>query len=764
MAPTKIALHALILAVASSIIFDSSGPLFQHTQAFTALTVTHHHPGHHRHHHKVASIETWPGQASIRTSTLLTSPSPLGEEKEEYEPTTAAAATTNTETKLSQIESLTVQTLDGKTVLLGDVLGQTQSSSSLSSSKPVVLSCLSHYGDYNAWELTQQYMTAIEQGRIDDTCPIVLVGIGSVDAARVFARDVGLINGEDDNVNEGRITLVTDETGQITDALGCYKGWLTIDQRHKERFQQTDIPPAVKLLGMIFGFGSPGTINKVLDGYVGDWNNNHGLFGRRWVVDALVRGGQKGFFPHVAIEAEEDLPLQPFELATLRLQSGLHIMTKWNKLGPKDGDLITRMGGTFVFADQQCIWEHFDQGILNFSNMDDISQVVNAAVEGTRYIPPSNKNLLSNSRRRFWEQKDAEARANAENQNRIANQRRVEEERLALEAKKAEEARLEEQSRQEEEAIIKVALQGQEAKQRRLEMAKNIQSIGMDEPVDNTTQSTEEITSFVTIDDTDVVYNSKDLVEDEDIEESLEAVILRAVEQERKIREALEAVTQSSEPAIADSSVDANEISVDSSSPDDGAFQRRLLAASLQYRTANRPRADRVKHSELSEEMEAVNGSTGREMQALQERFQQKLLATRLGYDSKNRDIDRRFGSEGAKIITDPPILDDPSGDCVPITHIHDELFHRNLLAARLRYEKTVTEKPCRGKESDASKANDDELFHRNFMAARLRYEEKSKASMQYEETYHDQDIHDIIQEEMASPQEAAIFPDSAML
>jgi hypothetical protein len=31
---------------------------------------------------------------------------------------------------------------------------------------PIIISCLSHFGDFNAWELTQQYMAAMDSGRI----------------------------------------------------------------------------------------------------------------------------------------------------------------------------------------------------------------------------------------------------------------------------------------------------------------------------------------------------------------------------------------------------------------------------------------------------------------------------------------------------------------------------------------------------------------------------------------------------------------------
>mmetsp|Transcript_3414 Transcript_3414/g.5641 ORF Transcript_3414/g.5641 Transcript_3414/m.5641 type:complete len:778 (-) Transcript_3414:38-2371(-) len=287
------------------------------------------------------------------------------------------------ETTLSELMYIPVQTLEQNanadssngadsmatfqnTIPLGDILQKYSS--------PLILSCLTHFGDFNAWELTQQYMAAIDSGKLKR--PIVLVGIGSIESAQKFSDDLDLRQKYQD-----RITLVADETGAVTDALGCYKGWLTLEKSHADRWQQTQINPYVRLLGMIFGFGSPGTIPQVLYGYVGDLMNSNGSFGRQWVVDSLLQGSEKGRFPVLTEEAFDGVPLdsklRPFELATLRLQTGLHIVGHWGKLGPKDGDLFTRMGGTFVFEKKgECTWHHYDTGILAYANVNDVCELV----------------------------------------------------------------------------------------------------------------------------------------------------------------------------------------------------------------------------------------------------------------------------------------------------------------------------------------------------------------------------------------------------
>lgn len=260
------------------------------------------------------------------------------------------------------ISDISVATPNNDKVLLGSLLPTNPD-------QTVILACLSHFGDFNAWEVTQQYVTAVEDGAFGSTCKIVLVGIGSADAARQFSADLSL-----ESRPSAEITLVADEKGAVTDALNCYKGWLAIDKRHAEKWPASDVSPYIKLFGMIFGFGSPGTIEKVIYGYVGD--SNGGKRSRKWVIDALLQGSEQGRWPKLTERAFEGIPeetgLRPFELATLRAQTGIHIVLNWGKLGPKNGDLFTRMGGTFVFRGEETIFSYFDKGILTYAPQDEV--------------------------------------------------------------------------------------------------------------------------------------------------------------------------------------------------------------------------------------------------------------------------------------------------------------------------------------------------------------------------------------------------------
>ncbi|KAG7356748.1 AhpC/TSA antioxidant enzyme [Nitzschia inconspicua] len=682
------------------------------------------------------------GSKIVLTSSL----GALEDNKSEYKNNNNNDSILKTETEWSQISSLSVETLNGDTATLGDIM---------SNNSTVVLSCLSHFGDYNAWEMTQQYMSAIQSGRLSEDCPVVLVGIGSVEAANTFATDIGLSSGFKD-----RLTLVTDETGKVTEALDCYRGWLTIDKKHKERYPFTDVPPAVKLLGMIAGFGSPGTIEKVLQGYTGDVTNNHGLFGRQWVIQALQQGGDKGRFPKVDVSLDPQSDLKPFELATLRLQTGLHIVAKWGKLGPKDGDLITRMGGTFVFdKQQQCVYEHFDQGILNFANMDDICLVTEAALKGEQYVVPSNKAQAKKNRQELWARKDKESKVRLQEAAERAKEAQREAERLAREAKLAEEARLEELDRIEAERIAEMARQGEEAKQsRQAEMEAEAKAkveeedklrIAEIEAEAKAKEDAERILEAAALeakliatkeDETakeaaqeaevlDKIESMSASLESDPVEDdfdvTVDEILRRAEEQEMKIRASLEAIQNIQKASAKDSQE---------------KFQRSLLAARIQYEKdkqilpgmiingASAPTGaiPEVPSKPISSNLQKTSSSQ-------QEAFQRKLLAAQFQY------------GEGSS---------NKSSTEESIENLHDQkdyeateqqkAFQRELLAARIHYDKaaagksqpqvvisTVDSLPNLGtvaakygsKNGPNNGKDEEELFQRKLLATRLKYE-----------------------------------------
>ena len=116
-------------------------------------------------------------------------------------------------------------------------------------------------------------------------------------------------------------------------------------------YQGLTIPggPWPALLLMCAGLGSPGTLKEVLRGYVGDRNAAARLEGNR--LFALLGEGYQ----------------RPFELATVRLNNMVEVLSRWGLYVPDD-TYITQRGATYLIdAEDMVLYSHQDQGILGFS-------------------------------------------------------------------------------------------------------------------------------------------------------------------------------------------------------------------------------------------------------------------------------------------------------------------------------------------------------------------------------------------------------------
>ncbi|CBJ48830.1 conserved unknown protein [Ectocarpus siliculosus] len=207
--------------------------------------------------------------------------------------------------------------------------------------KKTIVAFFTHTADFNSWEYAQKLRHYLPQ--IDDAgVGVVGVSLGTVDAARDFCAETGFPL---DN-------MFMDATGQAYSALGFSNGFeprLPGDRK---------INPYLRLLPMLAGIGSPGTIQAVLKGYVGDPNSN-----ADWVSSALSMVDNKEF------DFLGTRGSRPLEVATLRLQNMRQIVTKWNKLAPPDKELITQQGGTVVFEGRDKIYNYKDKGILVYTDV-----------------------------------------------------------------------------------------------------------------------------------------------------------------------------------------------------------------------------------------------------------------------------------------------------------------------------------------------------------------------------------------------------------
>ncbi|KAJ9511517.1 hypothetical protein QJQ45_029825 [Haematococcus lacustris] len=153
----------------------------------------------------------------------------------------------------------------------------------------VVMPFLTHFADLTSWEYAQKLvkiMPMLEASGVQ----VIAVGLGSAANAQEFARDLRF----------PATKLFADPSGAAYKALGFNPGFLP----------DLDISPYAKLLPMLAGVGSEGTLQEVVRGYIGD-RAAQPVFDRATPFDILGTGYQR-----------------PFELATLRLFNMVGVLSR----------------------------------------------------------------------------------------------------------------------------------------------------------------------------------------------------------------------------------------------------------------------------------------------------------------------------------------------------------------------------------------------------------------------------------------------------
>eukprot|EP01025_Chloroclados_australasicus_P021791 TRINITY_DN22776_c0_g1_i3.p1 TRINITY_DN22776_c0_g1~~TRINITY_DN22776_c0_g1_i3.p1 ORF type:complete len:287 (-),score=19.22 TRINITY_DN22776_c0_g1_i3:177-968(-) len=145
---------------------------------------------------------------------------------------------------------------------------------------------LTHWADLGSWELAQRLI----ENRADLEAAgvrIVTVGLGTSKGGREFSKLTGY----------PLMDLYADPTSACYKALDFSPGFMG----------SSDLNGYIKVFPMLAGIGSPGTMQEVLRGYIGDSKANP-IFGKDSDLGrafAVVGNGYQ----------------RPFELATLRLQN-----------------------------------------------------------------------------------------------------------------------------------------------------------------------------------------------------------------------------------------------------------------------------------------------------------------------------------------------------------------------------------------------------------------------------------------------------------
>jgi len=214
------------------------------------------------------------------------------------------------------------------------------------SGKKVIVAFLPHFGALNAWEYAQRLLHNFPIFELNNV-QIVVIGIGTIEGAREFAREIGFPYDK----------LFVDEEGTLYEKLGFSKGF----------GDKTPLNPLLKLFPMLAGIGSPGTVQEVLRGYVGDKDAENA-----WIYSNLR------LLPPDASGSEDNQKegQKPLELASLRLQNTVQILGKWNKLLPPNKHLVTQQGGTVIFDGKNKIYQYKDLEILKYTPINEVLDAI----------------------------------------------------------------------------------------------------------------------------------------------------------------------------------------------------------------------------------------------------------------------------------------------------------------------------------------------------------------------------------------------------
>ena len=123
------------------------------------------------------------------------------------------------------------------------------------------------------------------------------------------------------------------------------------------------LSPILNLFLMCMGFNSPGTLNEVLRGYLGDKQSQF-IFKPS---DKITLGDFLSLKGSMFDIFYSDRSLRPFELATRRLSNMIEILSGWDDYTYNKNYLCQR-GGTFLFDNKgKLIYSYKSKALLSFA-------------------------------------------------------------------------------------------------------------------------------------------------------------------------------------------------------------------------------------------------------------------------------------------------------------------------------------------------------------------------------------------------------------
>jgi hypothetical protein len=211
----------------------------------------------------------------------------------------------------------------------------------------VLVLVLPQLGDFDSLEYAW-WLQRENQKLADQKIAICAVGIGNLESGKKFCEYTGF---KPEN-------LFVDPDAELHQKLNLYSG-LKVSVPGLSQSQKSWL----NLMLMCAGVGSPGTLKEVFRGYKGDKKAPQLINDDEVIQGTLLPDFKGSFFKLAGGKGFQ----RPFELATLRLQNMVEVLTNWSIYVPNSA-YLTQRGGTFLFNNQgELIYEHRDPGILGFA-------------------------------------------------------------------------------------------------------------------------------------------------------------------------------------------------------------------------------------------------------------------------------------------------------------------------------------------------------------------------------------------------------------
>ena len=222
---------------------------------------------------------------------------------------------------------------------------------------------LPQLGDFDTAEYVEQLLACESEMQAADL-DWRIISIGDAGSAKRFAQFTSL--------PLERIRVCEDDRLHSSLGLACGPNW-DLPGWCPETVFGLDSRAWLNYMAMCAGLASPGTLQEIFRGYVGDKDAPE-----RLAADAQVRAGPititgtrrvtigEGLIDYENLWKDEQGYQRPVELATVRLRNMVEVLSNWKEYVPDDRFLAWR-GATFVFDGEDLDYEHVTPGVLTYS-------------------------------------------------------------------------------------------------------------------------------------------------------------------------------------------------------------------------------------------------------------------------------------------------------------------------------------------------------------------------------------------------------------